>query len=124
MANVGKVQLTYIAVAPADLAEEGRRLFESHAKWMKATHHRDGSKALISYNVSTAPEPADIWDESSGSTGRTVFILSEVYESRAGVEDHQRQAGESWSDYPAYVTWLQKCQVNGVSSARIEQSLW
>lgn len=123
MANIGKVQLIYIAVAPADLAEEGRRLFASHAKWMRTTHYREGPKELISYNVSTAPEPLDGWDESRGSTGRTVFVLSEVYESKAGVEDHQRQA-ESWSDYSAYVAWLQKCDVRGVSSAKVEQSLW
>lgn len=124
MAHQGKVQLLYVTAAPAALVEEGKRLFASHAKWMQATHHRSGPKALLSYNVSTAPEPADIWNEGNGSTGRTLFILQEIYETKAGVEDHQRQAQENWQDYGAYVAWLQKCEIRGVGNSTIQQSLW
>jgi hypothetical protein len=51
-----KIQLTFIIIAPPDQAEEGDRLFRSHGSWMEATHHRSGEKALLSYNVSKAPE--------------------------------------------------------------------
>jgi hypothetical protein len=57
MANHGKVQLIYLIISPATHAEEGRRLFRSHGEWMKRTHHREGRKALVGYNVSTSPEP-------------------------------------------------------------------
>ena len=124
MANQGKVQLLYVVAASAGLVEEGRRLFSSHANWIKATHHREGRKALISYNVSTAPEPADVWNEGASSTGRTLFILSEIYETKDGVDDHQRQAQENWKDYQPYISWLQKCEVRGVAAADIEQSAW
>src|SRR5262245_15505399 len=30
--------------------------FKSHGSWMEATHYRTGEKALLSYNVSKAPE--------------------------------------------------------------------
>ena len=124
MANHGKVQLNYLITAPKELADEGRRLFASHARWMKGTHHRDGPKALIAYNVSTAPEPADIWNEDGPSTGRTIFILSEIYETKEGVDDHQRQAETSWVDYAAYLAWLGKCEIRGVGRAHVDQSLW
>ncbi len=66
MAHKGKIQLTFVIVAPPDLAEEGDRLFRSHAPWMEATHHREGDKALLSYNVSKAPELSNPMDANSG----------------------------------------------------------
>ena len=56
MAHVGKTQLTYVISAPPDQVAEGDRIFGTHGPWMEATHHRDGDKALLSYNVSKAPE--------------------------------------------------------------------
>ncbi len=44
MAHHGKIQLTFIIAAPPDLVAEGERLFRSHAPWMEATHHREGTK--------------------------------------------------------------------------------
>ena len=56
MAYHGKSQLTLIIIAPSDQAAEGDRLFQSHGSWMESTHYRTGEKALLSYNVSKAPE--------------------------------------------------------------------
>jgi hypothetical protein len=124
MANQGKVQLSYLITSPKDLADEGRRLFASHATWMKKTHTRHGPKGLVSYNVSSAPEPADIWNEDGSSTGRTIFVLSEIYETSDGVDEHQRLAEANWDDYSAYLAWLGKCEIRGIGRAHIDQSLW
>lgn len=124
MAHKGKIQLLFVIVAPPDLAEEGDRLFRSHAPWMEATHHREGEKALLSYNVAKAPELSNPMDPSSAPTGNTCFILSEIYETDAGVADHFQQAESSWQDFPALVTWLEKCTVTGVPVALIINSLW
>ena len=97
-----KIQLTFIIVAPADQAAEGDRLFRSHGSWMEATHHRSGEKALLSYNVSKAPELSDPMDINSAPTGNTCFVLSEIYESKAGVLDHVKQADENWGDVHAF----------------------
>ena len=40
MWHKGKVQLTFIIVAPPDQVVKGDRIFEAHAKWMEETHHR------------------------------------------------------------------------------------
>lgn len=124
MAHHGKIQLTYVIVAPPDQVKEGERIFASHAPWMKATHHREGNKALLSYNVSKATERSNPMDQNSAPTGNTCFILSEIYETEAGVTDHFQQAAASWQDFPALVKWLEKCKVSGVAAAPIVNSLW
>lgn len=124
MAYHGKIQLNIIIVAPPDQVEEGERLFRSHAPWIESTHHRSGDKALLSYNVSMAPELSNPMDPNPSPTGNTCFILSEIYESEAGVADHFEQAMGSWQDFPSLVKWLEKCKVTGVPAAPIINSLW
>jgi hypothetical protein len=97
MAHHDKVQITLIIIAPPDQVAEGDRIFKSHRAWMEATHYRDGEKALLSYNVSNGPEPSNPTDPNSAPTGNTCFVLSEIYETRAGVLDHSAGAlGGRW----------------------------
>ena len=124
MSYHNKIQLTAIIVAPPDQGKEGDRLFQSHAPWMEATHSRDGEKALLSYNVSKAPELSNPMDLNSAPTGNTTFILTEIYETKAGVTDHFQQATASWKDFPALGQWMGKCKVTMVAAAPIFNSLW
>lgn len=124
MAYHGKVQLTFVITSPPELEAEGDRLFRSHAPWMEGTHHREGDKALLSYNVSKAPELSNPMDAGSEPTGNVCFVLTEVYETEAGVADHFEQAGSSWADFPAIVEWMGQCRVTGVPAAMIVNSLW
>jgi hypothetical protein len=91
---------------------------------MEATHHREGEKALLSYDVSKVPELENQLDPSSKPTGNTIFILSEVYESDAGVTDHLEQAAATWVDFGAILDWMEKCDATVVPAARIINSLW
>ena len=124
MSHKGKVQLTFLFVAPPDQVVEGDRLFRSHGPWMEATHHRKGNKSLLSYNVSKAPELSNPMDPHSAPTGNTCFILSEIYETDAGVADHFQMSESSWRDFPALVKWMGKCTVTGLPAAPIINSLW
>ena len=124
MSHKGKIQLTFVISAPPDQVEEGDRIFRSHAPWMESTHHREGDKALLSYNVSKAPELSNPMDPNSEPTGNTCFILTEIYETEAGVADHFQQAEASWQEFPAAGKWMEKCRVTGVSAAPIINSLW
>ncbi len=124
MAYKGKIQLTLIITAPPDQVAEGDRLFRSHGPWMEATHHRKGKKALLSYNVSKAPQLSNPMDPSSAPTGNVCFILTEIYETEAGVADHFEQAESGWKDFPAVGKWMEKCTVTGVAAAPIINSLW
>ena len=124
MAYHGKIQLTMIAIAPPDQVAEGDRIFQSHGSWMESTHHRSGDKALLSYNLSKGPELSDPTDLNSAPTGNTVFVLTEIYESKAGVLDHFEQSNASWSDFPAILKWIEKCKFIVVPAAPIINSLW
>jgi hypothetical protein len=124
VSHQGKIQLTFVIVSPPQLADEGERLFRTHAPWMKATHHREGNKALLSYSVSKGPELANPMDPSSPPTGRVCFVLTEVYETAAGVADHFEQAQSGWKEFPAVVEWMGKCTVTGIPAAPIMNSLW
>ena len=120
----GKVQLLVIAVANEEQTAEGKRIFTSHKPWMKSTHHQDGDKALLRYNVSMAPELSNPLDPESEPTGNTIFILAEVYESGAGVADHFEQAAASWGDFDAFMAWAGATNAMIVPAAPIAHSLW
>jgi hypothetical protein len=124
MAQKGNVQLAFIISAPPSEVAEGDRIFASHASWMQSTHHRSGEKALLSYNVSKAPELSNPMDPASAPTGNTCFVLTEVYETPAGAIDHFKQAGENWTEFAALGKWLENCRVTAVPAASIFNSLW
>ena len=120
-----KSQITLIVIAPPDQVAEGDRIFKSHGAWMESqrTHHT-GEKALLSYNFSKGPELSNPMDPNSAPTGNTCFVLSEIYEGRAGVLDHFKQANENWGDVQAFFKWLGDCKVTVVLGASIINSLW
>lgn len=124
MSHQGNIQFLVLVSASADQVPEGERIFRSHAQWMEQTHHREGDKALLRYNVSQAPEVSDPMDPDSSPTGRTIFILSEVYETPAGLQDHWQQGQESWEDFDAFKSWLGNVDFSMVNGAEIAHSLW
>lgn len=124
MAYEGKSQLLITFVAPADKVAEIDRLVASHAAWMADTHHREGSKALLSYSFSKGPELANPMDPGSEATGNTRYVLNEIYESPDGIADHWQQAQASWSDFGAIVEILASCDTQTLHSGEIAASLW
>jgi hypothetical protein len=118
-----KVQLTVIIIAPPDQVAEGDRIWKSHGSWMESTHYRAGEKGLLSYNVSKGPEFSNPMDLDSAPTGNMCFVLTEIYESKAGVLDHFEQT-MVWKDFPAIREWFGKCKVTFVPAASIFNSLW
>lgn len=124
MARKGNIQFNMIFTVPADQVAEGDRIFKSHAAWMARTHHRSGDKEMLIYDLSKAPEMKDPMNPDSGPTGRTHFVLCEVYKGPAGLEDHWRQAAESWEDFEALKSWMGKGEFLLVNGAEIVHSLW
>lgn len=124
MAHVGNLQFTMIFNVSAENVGEGDRIFKSHAAWLAETHHRTGEKALLVYDLSKAPEMKDPMDPNSGTTGKTLFIISEVYAGPEGLNDHWKQAGENWKDFDALKAWMGKGSFTLVNGAPIVHSLW
>lgn len=124
MANKGKIQLLITFVAPPEKVGEVERLIASHAAWMGETHHREGSKALLSYDFSGGPELANALDPGSAPTGNTRYVLNEIYESPEGIADHWQQAQASWSDFGTMVEVLSACNTQTLHGGEIAASLW
>ena len=124
MAQKGNIQLTIIFTATPDLVAEGDRIFGSHAAWMAESHHRDGELALLSYNVVKGPELSNPLDPSSTPTGNTSFVLTEVYATQAGMDDHWKQGVETWSNFGAFAEWAGKIQVAVLHGSPVIHSLW
>ena len=124
MANTGKTQLVITWVAGPDKVAEIDRLVESHGSYMAKTHDRDGSHALVSYDLSKGPELENPLDPGSKSTGNTRYVLSEVYTSPAGIANHWQVSAESWSDFTAMVELLSTCQPQTLHGGSIAASLW
>ena len=125
MSHKGKIQLTIIFTATPDIVEEGDRIWASHATWMEKSHYREGDKALLIYNLSRGPELSNPVDPSSKATGNMNYVLTEVYETQAGVEDHWKQGSENWVDFPALVQWAGKCKISALpAGGPVAHSLW
>ena len=123
MSDQGKTQLTIVFTAPPDLVAEGDKIFASHAKWMRSTHSREGKTALLHYNVVKGPELSNPLDPSSTPTGNTSFLLTEVYETPAGVANHWKSTA-TWEDFAVALAWMSKVKVTTVHGAPVVHSLW
>ncbi len=123
MSHKGNTQITIILTCGPDDVAEGDALFAEHAAWMEQTHYRDGELALLSYNIVKGPELANPLDPGSEPTGNTSFVLTEVYASPAGLEDHWRQ-GVEWEGFALLQAWAPKCKVTTLHGSEVVQSLW
>ena len=124
MSHKGKSHITIMwTVGPDDVAE-GDRLFASHGEWMKG-HPREGDVALLEYTVSKGPELSNPLDPNSEPTGKTIFVLSEFYESPAGIARHWQDAMDNWgSDLSAVMEWSAKGTVATLHNGTAVQALW
>lgn len=123
MSDAGKTNIVVMwTVGPDDVAE-GDRIFQSHVQFMTG-HPRDGECALLSYKISKGPELANPVDPNSEPTGNTVFVLSEIYETPAGVPEHWRLAIQDWEDLPAFMDWSAKAKVQTLHDGSVIQALW
>ncbi len=124
MSTIGKTQLTIIFVAPPEAVQEGDRIFASHATWMESTHDREGDLALLRYNIIKAPELKEPFNSSSEPTGNTMFVLDEMYETQAGLDNHWKLAAAGWKDHGALWEWASKCKVITAHNGKAVQALW
>ena len=124
MSQKGCTQFTVVFTVTPENVAEGDRIFASHAAWMSRTHHRDGDKELVRYNLSKAPEMANPMDPSQGLTGNTNYVLTEVYTNPSGLQDHWEQAQGNWEDFGALNEWLGKVESQMINGSTIVHSLW
>ncbi len=110
----GKAEFFVALKCPAEHEAEGDRFFARHAEWMERTHPRDGELALLQYTVSKAHD----------EEGNALFLLAEVYETHAGVENHYALAHDDQTDPPDLRAFADKCESIGLTGADVLHSLW
>jgi hypothetical protein len=124
MASRGKTQLLITCVVPPDEVAKFDSLVASHGAWIGRTHPRDGATGLLSYNFSKGRELASPLDPASAATGNTRYVLSEIYESPAGIDNHWQESAKSWGDFAAMVEMLGRCDTQTLHCGEIVESLW
>jgi hypothetical protein len=124
MSHEGRTQVTFIFTARPEQVAEGDRIFASHAAFLEKTHYREGELALLRYNVVKGPELSNPLDPGSEPTGNTCFVLAEVYENPAGLEDHWKQGSENWEDFQAFVAWASDVDAVALHGSPVIHSLW
>ena len=112
----GKAQFLWTFKCPPEHETEGDRFFAHHADWMERTHPREGDEALLQYIVTKATD-----DE-----GSIIFLLYEVYETMAGVENHSKLAHDDEEDSRVndLIAFSRKCEVIGAARGKVLHSLW
>lgn len=123
MSHKNNIQFTMTFSVSAEHVAEAERIFKSHAKWMKKTHHKEGDKALLVYDLSVNPELENPMDPASKATGNTVFHVSEVYASQAGLDDHWNRAS-AWEDFDGLNELIENSTMSMINGAPITRSLW
>jgi hypothetical protein len=53
-----------------------------------------------------------------------MFVLDEMYEKQAGLDDHWKRAPKEWKDIGALVEWSGKCKVVTAHNGVAIQGLW
>ena len=93
----GKKSCTWTWICPTEEGAEAiRDMFQNHRIFMEQKSQREGELELITYFVSEAPEYShepeefDKWFDGKypKKTGRTCFVLTEIYETEAGLHHH------------------------------------
>ena len=120
--TLGKTRLTFTLVVPAKSVALADKVFACHATWMEQTHHHTGPMALLSYDVSKMPELTDPVGLKSKPTGKTIYVLNEVYETTAGVEDHFARTPK-WECYDQLLQLIKVSKLTRVAAGSIFNSL-
>ena len=116
-----KKQLQYLWIFKPELIEIANRIAEDHTKWMNETHTKEGDKALLMLNWSIGPEFKD-----GNKTGNMSLILTEVYESQAGIDNHFDQAQKNAATFRDDLSDFENNCENlvKINSSDIIHSMW
>ncbi len=116
-----KKQLQYLWIFKPELKDIAKRVAEDHVKWMNETHTKQGDKALLMLNWSIGSE----FKEGS-ETGNLSLILTEIYETQEGINDHFKKAQNNNSYFrDDFGDFESKCESHvKIDSSDVIYSMW
>jgi hypothetical protein len=111
----GKAQFFVALKVPAQHEAEADRFFEHHADLMQRTHPKVGEEALLQYTVCKNPD----------EDGSVLFLSAQVYETKAGIDNHRKLIHEEPGLYEDLVSLVEKCDTTiGFGDSQVVHSLW
>ena len=134
MANAlkGKSTVFLVFTAPNDEATPVlRSFFENHYEFMREKKHENGPLKLVQYHVYESPEwegednvaPAPFFDgKFPNITGRTVFVLTEIYENENGLHHHFIESKEVMPEFNEMLSTF-KIEFQCLNQMKVIQSL-
>lgn len=113
MTAVDKAKLSWALSRPAfnfdigfkvadDKTVDVDKFFADHMAFMKATHAGPVEPKAISYMVTKTAEPKDPNDPAAGTTGNTIYFMSESYGSMEACQAHFAKAAETGDILPRF----------------------
>lgn len=78
------------------------KFFADHMAFMKATHAGPVEPKAISYTVTKTAEPKDPNNPAAGTTGNTIYFMSESYGSMDACQAHFAKAAETGDILPRF----------------------
>lgn len=76
------------------------------------------------YNIIKAPGLKEPFNPGSEPTGNTMFVLDEMHETQAGLDEYWRMAVEEWEDMQLLVDLSAKCKAITAHNTVAIQGLW
>ena len=70
------------------------KFFKDHMPWMGKTHMGTEAPKSLAYIVTKMPELKDDQDATAGTTGKTLYTLTECYPDGKHAEAHMAEAGK------------------------------
>ena len=130
----GKKSVTWTWTCPTEEGADAiREMLQSHRLFMEQKSHKEGKLKLISYFVSEAPEYShepeefDKWFDAKypKKTGRTCFVLTEIYETEAGIHHHHVESAVFARD-DTFIEMMKMHQIELRTFQQMDifQSLW
>ncbi len=130
MANAlaGKTSVTCVWIVPTQEGVDAlRNFFDDHANFMGVKSYQHGPLRLIHYFISEGPEWVDHDPIFEGKypekTGRTVFTLTEIYETDDGLFHHRIESNDFRPEF-AEIASAHKITGHSFSHLKVTHSLW
>ena len=113
--------------ADPDGVDALRNFFDNHANFMGVKSYQHGPLRLIHYFISEGPEWVDHDPIFKGKypekTGRTVFTLTEIYETDDGLFHHCIESNDFRPEFAAIAS-AHKITGHSFSHLKVTHSLW
>jgi hypothetical protein len=110
---------------PNEAVSRMESFLETHEKFMRETHHIEGSiePVILCYAVLKSPELNNPLDPSSGETGNTLYGITEIYNGPEGAGAHMELGQQREKMFSELVALTTEYCVSGILGAPVIRAM-